>query len=86
MKKLGRILHGNEQFLVARADWVPKIGIKVQDTSRKPIGRITDVFGPVNSPYLTIQPTRGLKADNIVKLHGSEIYIGRVRHYAGKKK
>lgn len=59
MKKLGKILHISEVTgnLIVKSTYTPKIGAKVFDGELKEIGVVFDVFGPTNSPYVSIKPT-----------------------------
>ncbi len=79
MRKLGKILHGNERGIVARAEWAPDLGARVQNRARSPIGRVSDVFGPTSAPYVAIKPAWGLKPDKIAGLAGGDVFIGRDR-------
>jgi len=36
---------------------IPKIGETVVDENLKPVGKISDIFGPVSSPYASVKPT-----------------------------
>lgn len=86
MKRLGKILHADKRGLVARAERAPRLGAKVHDQARRPIGRVSDVFGPTNSPYVGIKPTRGLKPEEIPGLKGGEVYIGGEPHGTKKER
>jgi rRNA processing protein Gar1 len=37
----------------------PKIGEKVVDEKLKQVGTVSDVFGPVSSPYISVKPSVG---------------------------
>lgn len=72
MKEAGEILHvikGNKA--IAKVNFSPKLGLTVYDIRRKPIGQITDIFGPVKSPYVEID----VGAQDPKKLVNSPIYI-----------
>jgi rRNA processing protein Gar1 len=43
----------------------PKIGEKVVDEKLKQVGTVSDVFGPVSSPYVSVKPTVGNPASLI---------------------
>lgn len=59
MKKLGKILHTSEATgnLIVKSTYTPKIGAKVFDGELKEVGVVFDVFGPTNSPYVSVKPT-----------------------------
>lgn len=44
------------------------------DKQRK-IGEIYEIFGPINSPYLSIKPKHGLKVENLVN---KQVYTGEL--------
>jgi len=43
--------------IIVKVENIPKIGETVVDEHLKPIGKISDVFGPVSSPYVAVKPT-----------------------------
>jgi rRNA processing protein Gar1 len=55
----------------ARKD-VVRIGSFTVDARNETVGKVTDVIGPVKSPYLVVTPPRGAK---IHRLQGKEIYL-----------
>lgn len=59
LKRLGKILHiSKSRSLIAKLEAPPpKLGSKVFDSRLKEVGTVTDVFGPVSSPYLSIKPS-----------------------------
>jgi rRNA processing protein Gar1 len=58
-KFLGRTLHLLPSGrLVAKVESAPPIGSIVYDRMLKPVGRVEDVFGPVNDPYIQIRMER----------------------------
>jgi len=59
LKRLGKILHASEATgnLIVKSTYTPKIGTKVFDGELKEVGVVFDVFGPTNSPYISIKPT-----------------------------
>jgi len=34
----------------------PRIGIKIYNSKGKLVGKIVDIIGPINSPYIVIKP------------------------------
>ncbi len=59
MKKLG-VVHNLSYRgdLVIRALKAPPLGTRVLDKRGRPLGRVRRVFGPVKSPYVTVEPLR----------------------------
>jgi len=43
--------------IIVKVENIPKIGETVVDENLKPIGKISDIFGPVSSPYVAVKPT-----------------------------
>jgi RNA-binding protein len=43
--------------VIIKIENIPKIGETVVDENLKPVGKISDVFGPVSSPYAAVKPT-----------------------------
>jgi RNA-binding protein len=66
LQRLGRVLHispsGN---IITKIENVPRIGEAVVDENLKTVGRVFDMFGPVNAPYVAIKPTV-LKPEELV--------------------
>jgi len=53
------------------SDEHPEIGLMVIDESLSTVGRIVDVFGPVDGPYVAITPTSGT---GLAELVGTKLY------------
>ncbi len=68
--------------LVVRASFTPKLKMAVFDNRKKPLGRIVRIFGPVDSPYVTVEPTGDASLLSIV---GKQVYIDGVDEH-GKQK
>ena len=45
--------------IVLKTNVRAKIGVQVFDEELRPVGKIFDVFGPVSSPYVSIEPAAG---------------------------
>jgi len=72
MKRAGTVVRIAQGLAIVRAenDEFPEIGTAVVDEQLDEIGRIVDVFGPVERPYLAVTP-----ADrSIPQLVGSVLY------------
>ena len=71
MKKIGKILFAKENKAIVKLNKPVKLGLKVYLKNRV-IGRVVDIFGPVDAPYAEI------KLNNKFRLRkndeGKEIY------------
>ena len=47
------------------------IGANAADARREPLGRVTDVIGPVSNPYVLITPARGARLHRVL---GKDVY------------
>lgn len=58
MKRIGEVVRTAQGLAVVRCpdDDHPDIGTEVVDQSLEEIGRVVDVFGPVDRPYAAISP------------------------------
>ena len=69
MKQLGKVLHlSSSKKLILKTKVQVKIGTKVLVAKHKPIGWIFDIFGPIETPYISIAPS----------IDDLDSYIGRV--------
>lgn len=60
MPRLGRVIHITpSEMAVVKAEKLPKIGNRVVDQKKKPVGTVFDIIGPTSSPYVEVKP--GLK-------------------------
>jgi RNA-binding protein len=58
LHRLGRVRHiSPSRNIIAKIETTPRIGEAVVDENLKTVGKIFDLFGPVNSPYVAIRPT-----------------------------
>lgn len=58
MQRLGRVLHVSpSRNIVVKIENIPKIGEMIVDENLRPVGKISDIFGPVSSPYASVKPT-----------------------------
>jgi RNA-binding protein len=73
MKRLGEAVRTAQGVLVVRSpdDGTPDIGTEVIDESLDTVGRVVDVFGPVDRPYFAVSPDEGVR---IAMLVGSPVY------------
>ena len=72
MDKLGIASHisGSRKIILRTNIWV-RTGMQVYDEEVKVIGRIFDVFGPVVSPYVSIDPS----VDKLDQYIGRSLYV-----------
>ena len=60
MRRVAYFLHKSPSGrLIAKvlAHRPPRIGVRVYDSRGRFIGRVIDIIGPVNSPYIVIKPS-----------------------------
>ena len=72
MKCLGKVAHldTKNRAIVITKNKVEK-NTKIFDSESNLVGRVVNIFGPVNEPYLAISAKKGLR---ITKLVGREVY------------
>lgn len=79
MKRLGTVLHTIDNLLIVRADKTLKkdafTNAMVITKSMKRIGRIKELFGPVNAPYISIAIFRETKGSELMKLKNERVYL-----------
>lgn len=58
MNRVGTVTHRQASVIVVRSDddSHPAIGETVIDQSLDPVGRVVDVIGPVDRPYVIVDP------------------------------
>ena len=76
MHRVGQVVRTAQGLAVLRAepdgeDHRHVIGTMVLDDSLEEVGRVVDVFGPVDRPYLAVTPDRGVHLPALV---GSTLY------------
>lgn len=74
MKRAGEVVRVAQGLAIVRAADTdpPDIGKEVVDETLDEIGRIVDIFGPVDSPYIAISP--GEQIDP-ARLLGEKLYV-----------
>ncbi len=79
MKRLGTVLHTIDNLLIVRADKTLKkdafTNAMVITKSMKRIGRIKELFGPVNAPYISIKIFRETEGSELMKLKNERVYL-----------
>ncbi len=73
MERVGSVTGVAGGVVVARSDddAHPDLGTEVVDESLDRIGRVVDVFGPVDRPYVAITPDDGVRTATLV---GDRLY------------
>ena len=74
MKYVGKIddIIFNGKFII-RTTFKPKFGGTVVNKHKQTIGKIHQIIGPVNKPYIIITPNKDLKAS--FEIIGTDVYI-----------
>ncbi len=90
MRRLGTALHVVQKRLIARGEpsdegnlGIPRINSVVVDQKRARVGRVFDVFGPVQHPYIIVRPDKGIDAAVHV---GKKLYVDETSGRDGKWK
>jgi RNA-binding protein len=73
MRRVGTVSRTAQGLAVVRCDdaTAPDIGLAVVDESLANVGRVVDVFGPVDRPYVAVSPADGVR---VADLLGSKLY------------
>ncbi|MDD2756184.1 MAG: Gar1/Naf1 family protein [Methanothrix sp.] len=79
MKRLGTALHVVQNKLILQSEQIvgsetniPRTNSWVVDQKRTRVGKVFDIFGPINQPYIIVRPNRGVDAAAHV---GKKLYI-----------
>ncbi|MEM2875290.1 MAG: hypothetical protein QW567_04660 [Candidatus Hadarchaeales archaeon] len=72
----GTVLRVSRRGILVRASQAPKIGQDVFAGKRKRVGTVSEMFGPVASPYVVVKPASGLSAKEVEGLVGSNVMMG----------
>ncbi len=74
MEQLGIVRElSHTGLLVVRGRYAPAIGSKVLDRSKRPIGVVKRIFGPVERPYLSVRP-KTKDTRKLMRLIGATVY------------
>ena len=74
MQRVGTVVRTAQGLAIARIDAgaePPDIGATVVDESLSSVGRVVDVFGPVDQPYVAVTPNSGV---SLAVLLGEKLY------------
>jgi len=69
--------------LVVRGTFAPRTRARVVDNRNKPLGQVRRVFGPVESPYVIVDPTG---KNTLLGAVGKQVYIEEVEQHAKGKR
>ncbi len=79
MKRLGTVLHTIDNLLIVRADKTLKVeaftAATVITKRMKKIGKIKEIFGPVNAPYISIKIFNEINGSELMKLKNERVYL-----------
>jgi RNA-binding protein len=59
--------------LIVKGKFAPELSTKVMDKSLKVIGTVSRVFGPVDSPYISVKPLKDRRPS--IESAGIEVYV-----------
>ncbi len=73
MRRAGEVVRTAQGVAIVRCsdDSYPAIGTDLVDDSLSGAGRVVDVFGPVERPYLAVSPAEGVR---LAPLVGTALY------------
>jgi RNA-binding protein len=66
---------GYDGKLIVKGKFAPKINSDVMDNRRKVIGKISRVFGPIETPYISIRPAKNQNPS--FDIIGNPVYINK---------
>jgi RNA-binding protein len=71
-----------EGKLIVRGSFAPFPKSRVLDNRQRPLGRVVRVFGPVDSPYVSVEPGGDV---SLLSAVGKQVYVEEVENYAKTK-
>jgi len=74
MYVLGSVIRVHRDRLLLSAEEVPRLAEKVFDAKEREIGYVSNVFGPVSSPFITVKLT-----GDVELREGAEVFGKRSR-------
>ena len=87
LRRLGIALHVVQNKLILRGEaggdrpiWVNSL---VVDRNKRRVGRVFEIFGPVEQPYIVVRPNRGIDVTAHV---GKKLYVDEASRRDGKWK
>lgn len=64
---------GYDGKLVVKGEFAPRLELEVIDNSKKVIGIVGRVFGPVDSPYISVKSLKNLRPS--MDMIGKDVYV-----------
>jgi RNA-binding protein len=73
MRRVGEVVRTAQGLPIVRAseDSHPDLGVEVLDSELAVVGRVVDVFGPVERPYIAVSPVADVE---LALLLGEKLY------------
>ena len=73
MRRVGEVVRTAQGLAVVRCPGAehPDLGTPVVDESLDEVGRVVDVFGPVERPYVAVSPVEGVALPRLI---GQKLY------------
>lgn len=82
MEFLGVVAECDSKKMIVRGGTLPETGDSVFDSRRRKAGTVRRIFGPVDSPYVSVTLSDGYEARA-----GAEMYYSKeTRHGKGKRR
>ncbi len=80
MKRLGAILHAVDNLLIVRADMAlnqsdVRENSAVVTNRMKKVGKVKELFGPVNAPYISLKISKEITASEVIALKNERVYL-----------
>ncbi|MCL7474624.1 MAG: Gar1/Naf1 family protein [Methanosarcinales archaeon] len=83
MKTLGTVLHtSSHKNLIVRGDennnkntLLPRMNNVVMNRKMKKLGKVNDVFGPVDQPYFSVRLFSNVANEELLKLKHKHVYV-----------
>ncbi len=76
MKVLGNILHlANSNKLIVKTNKTPPAGAFVFTNDKNKIGRVSGVFGPVKSPYVSVNIYKSINKRDLENRCGEKLFV-----------
>lgn len=76
MKFLGNISHlANSGKLIVKTTKTPPAGAFVFTNDKQKIGKVYSIFGPVKSPYVSVNIFRSVNRRDLESRHGEKLFV-----------
>jgi RNA-binding protein len=66
-----KLIVRSEQIVGTKTN-IPRVNSWVVDQKRNKVGKVFDIFGPIDHPYIIVRPNRGVDASDMV---GKKLYV-----------